>query len=301
MKKVYVLLLNYQNWQDTLECLDTLLKSDYPNYHVVIADNCSPNGAYEVLKEKLAQKNIVFNEKISELVFTFCKVSLVQTGYNGGFAFGNNFVIKHLINEDAYIWLLNPDTVVTDQTISAFVNCANAIPLTVWGGVSYSYTYKNKVVMYGGGTYNSWGIVRSIKKRKDAHLLRYIHGGNLFTHLSSFCINGFIAEDYFLYWEETDWCYHFLKRGGALRVCENAVVYDKIGGSVGKGYWQAYFMTYNKFRFFQKYFHQHLWKSFLTIFYYMIIEMLRSNRERTAAILQACIDFWRKRPMSRPE
>jgi len=48
--KSYVILLNYNGWQDTVECLESVLRNDYPNYQVIVIDNNSPNNSMEYLK-----------------------------------------------------------------------------------------------------------------------------------------------------------------------------------------------------------------------------------------------------------
>jgi len=299
LKKVYILLLVYRNWQDALDGLASLFQSDYDYYHIIIVDNHSPNGAYRILEEKLSEKQISYNTDVNKITTSKECVSLIQTGYNGGFAFGNNFVIKYLLEEDAYVWLLNPDTGVTRQTLSNLINCASQTPfMAAWGAKVVSYTDTNKLLMYGGGTYNLWGKARTIKQLKDASKLRYIHGGCLFTHVSNFKKNGLIDEDYFLYWEETDWCYRFMQAGGKLLVCQQAVIYDKIGGSVGRGYWQSYFMTYNKYRFYHRFFASHLVKIILTIPYFLAIEIASLKPKRVQGFLRATYDFFIRRKMS---
>jgi GT2 family glycosyltransferase len=48
--KVYIITLNYKNWYDTIECLESVLRNDYPNYQVIVVDNNSPNNSMEYLK-----------------------------------------------------------------------------------------------------------------------------------------------------------------------------------------------------------------------------------------------------------
>jgi len=48
--KVYIIILNYNGWQDTIECLETVLRNDYPNYQVIVVDNNSPNNSMEYIK-----------------------------------------------------------------------------------------------------------------------------------------------------------------------------------------------------------------------------------------------------------
>jgi len=47
--KVYIILLNYNGWTDTIECLESVLRNDYPNYQVIVVDNNSPNNSIEYL------------------------------------------------------------------------------------------------------------------------------------------------------------------------------------------------------------------------------------------------------------
>jgi GT2 family glycosyltransferase len=48
--KVYIIILNYNGWADTIECLESVLRSDYSNYQVVVVDNNSPNNSMEYIK-----------------------------------------------------------------------------------------------------------------------------------------------------------------------------------------------------------------------------------------------------------
>jgi len=48
--KVYIIILNYNNWADTIECLESVLRNDYPNYQVIVVDNNSSNNSMEYIK-----------------------------------------------------------------------------------------------------------------------------------------------------------------------------------------------------------------------------------------------------------
>lgn len=48
--KVYIIILNYNGWADTIECLESVLRNDYPNYQVIVVDNNSPNNSMEYFK-----------------------------------------------------------------------------------------------------------------------------------------------------------------------------------------------------------------------------------------------------------
>ena len=59
--KVAVIILNYNNWQDTIECLESVLRNDYPNYQVIFVDNGSPNNSMEYIKAWAEGRQEVFN------------------------------------------------------------------------------------------------------------------------------------------------------------------------------------------------------------------------------------------------
>ena len=48
--KVTIIILNYNGWKDTIECLESVLRNDYPNYQVIVVDNGSPNNSIEYIK-----------------------------------------------------------------------------------------------------------------------------------------------------------------------------------------------------------------------------------------------------------
>ncbi|MGC8979175.1 glycosyltransferase family 2 protein [Caldisericum sp.] len=48
--KIYIILLNYNGWVDTIECLESVLRNDYPNYQVIVVDNHSPNNSMDYIK-----------------------------------------------------------------------------------------------------------------------------------------------------------------------------------------------------------------------------------------------------------
>lgn len=100
-KRLVIIVLNYMNYQDTNECVCSILKQEYENYHVLIVDNASSNESYGYLKK--AYRNHML-------------VSVIKAKKNYGFAKGNNIGI-HYAREKLgaeYIMLLNNDTVLDD-------------------------------------------------------------------------------------------------------------------------------------------------------------------------------------------
>lgn len=95
-----IVILNYLNYKDTVECLETIKNQKGTKLKVVVVDNCSENNSAEKLVE------IFSNDK---------DISIIKTKENLGYAKGNNVGINYLrkLGIDK-IFILNNDTVITD-------------------------------------------------------------------------------------------------------------------------------------------------------------------------------------------
>ena len=105
--KIAIILLNYNNYEDTFSCVESLQRVRYPNVDIIIVDNKSTNDSLEKLYE-LESENI----------------KIVDSGKNGGFAFGNNMGMKIAREENSdYVLLLNNDTIVTENFLDELLKC----------------------------------------------------------------------------------------------------------------------------------------------------------------------------------
>ena len=67
MHKVYIILLNYNGWKDTIECLESVLKNDYENYQIIVVDNDSPNNSMKFIINWAEGKQEVIYDDNSQL------------------------------------------------------------------------------------------------------------------------------------------------------------------------------------------------------------------------------------------
>lgn len=105
--RVFVVILNWRGWRDTIECVESLQKSDYQNFKIVIVDNDSQDESVERIRER------------------YPEITLIESGKNSGFAAGNNIGIRYALAQTAdYILVLNNDTLVAPDCISELVNFA---------------------------------------------------------------------------------------------------------------------------------------------------------------------------------
>jgi GT2 family glycosyltransferase len=268
MPKVYIIILNYKIWQDVIECLESVFRSRYDNYTVIVIDNDSQNASIEHLiawTEKNTdvsqfpyskghlQKPIAYlhfqNKDLDASInpTSFPSLVFLQNEQNLGFAEGNNIALRLIMGQDAYVWLLNPDMVVQENTLDELIHCVSKKhDKVIAGAVLKSYAEPGKILLYGGGKINfAAGTVDIIDQVKDIPSLNYISGGALLTHTRHLRDIGLLPERYFLYWEETDWCYRAQEKGYELHVCLSAICYDKISTNIGKSYLADYYYTRN--------------------------------------------------------
>jgi GT2 family glycosyltransferase len=108
---VYIVLLNWNGWRDTLECLHSLSKTDYRNWHLVIVDNGSTD------------------DSVKQIHNARPDVALIENQKNLGFAAGNNVGIRFALGHGAdYVFVLNNDTIVFSNTVSQLVGFAEKHP-----------------------------------------------------------------------------------------------------------------------------------------------------------------------------
>jgi len=207
--KVFIIILNWNNWSDTLECLESLKNNDYPNYQVVIIDNGSdqrPNASEAGVK-------IIYNQE------------------NLGFAGGNNVGIKYALEQGAdYVLLLNNDTVVSQDFLFKLVKAGESNKrFGLLGPKIFFYSSarqpdgeKEKIWFAGGqvnwlfnkGKMRGWG--EKDKGQCDQPAIQeteYITGCCLLIKKEVIEKIGLIPEEYFLYYEDTDWSLAAQKAG----------------------------------------------------------------------------------------
>ncbi|MEQ1675882.1 MAG: glycosyltransferase family 2 protein [Chitinophagaceae bacterium] len=259
-KKVYIVIVNYQNWEDTLGCIESLLASSYPDFSILVVDNHSGNESLEQIRKTVpaSMDNVIVSRKVFSDTFRhqlLPKLVLIQNDSNAGFAAANNIVLQMVQQLDAYVWMLNPDMTVEQDAMQQLVDFADQQQgKKIIGSVVRSYEEKEKVLFYGGATINfNTGTIKAITHTDMLDKLDYISGASLFTHASSFAVAGLLPEHYFLIWEETDWNYGARQKGIEIAVCQTAVCYDKISTVIGKGFRAHYYYTRNGLYFISKY------------------------------------------------
>ena len=213
---VFCIVLNWNGWQDTIECLDALTKCTYPQLTIIVVDNCSTN------------------DSVPRIRAAHPDVMLIESGKNLGFAGGNNIGIQYALAKGAeYIWLLNNDTVPASNALSALVT--KALTDQRIGGVAsicYYASAPSTVQAWAGTRINLWiGYARNSTKPHADDWFHALYGASLLISRSAFEGVGLLDDGFFLYWEETEFCLRLRKRGWRLAAAPNSRVLHKVNAS----------------------------------------------------------------------
>lgn len=99
--KVWIIVLNYQSYEDTIKYVECLKKQKYIDLNILIVDNCSKNESYESLYNKYKSVN---------------NIEVIKSERNGGYAYGNNFGLHYLkSNHFDYLIISNNDIIIEDS------------------------------------------------------------------------------------------------------------------------------------------------------------------------------------------
>lgn len=246
MKKVGVILVNYNGEMYNNECIDSLLNSDYQNLEIIVVDNASTDNSLNVLKNKY--KNII---------------KIIESKENLGFSGANNLGID-LAKEIGcdYILLLNNDTVIKKNSIIEMMRLANKYPNDVIAP-KINYFDKKDIIWSAGGGINwakgntfHYGMNKYDNGEFDEEkIIEFATGCALLLPLSIIEKVGYLEDEYFLYYEDTDYCTRIIKNGFTIRYCPESVIYHKVSMSTGGGESElyCYYIDRNRLLFNKKY------------------------------------------------
>lgn len=224
-EKVYIVLLNYKGYEDTMDCINSLKKLTYKNYQIIIVDNASPDDSYNRLKKDIGDTYI-----------------LLQSGENGGFAKGNNVGIKYALDHGGdYILLLNNDTLVEENLIEELLKpFKEKKNIGISTGKIY-YEEKRDTLWFAGGKFNTkrfYGMhigegERDDNKYNEPKEITFSTGCLMMIKKEVFTNVGFLPEEYFMYYEDVDFSLMVQKCGYKIYYNPKAVIYHKVSASTG--------------------------------------------------------------------
>lgn len=247
--KVYIIIVNYKNYNDTIQCLRSLLLCNYPNKSIIIIDNNSGNESVQQIVRFFNKKNMEYNvlydevtKKYNNLKSNILIISSKNRGYGGAINLGLKFIFNHDEN-DFYIWVLNPDTFVFPNSIKALIHKIESDSDYMIIG-SKVYSIDGKIQFYGGAYLNKFTMISkyvnsnkyaNLSEKEIESLINYIGGSAMFFRKKYFEIYGYFDERFFLYFEDVDLSFR-LKKPHKIGYCSNSIIIHKQGTSAGTSF-----------------------------------------------------------------
>lgn len=256
---VYIIILNWKNANDTLECIKSLFAMEYQHYKVVICDNCSPDNSYVTIKNGILGSDYKFYNDVSLVELTKetslsymaseknNEIYIIQTGDNLGFSGGNNVGIKFSIRQKDcdYVWVLNNDTLVEKNALSMAIPFVERNQNIGICGSKIVYMNDPNIVQSIGGVYNKFlmttknignGLnVNDLIDKATYAEIDYVIGASMIFPSKVIRDVGLLCEDYFLYYEEIDICNRIKNAGYEIAVCPEFVIKHRVGASTEEG------------------------------------------------------------------
>lgn len=213
---VLVVIVNYRTGPLVVECLRSLQAeiAAAPGSRVTVVDNRSPDHSADVIAAAIEREG------------WSSWVTLARSPVNGGFSYGNNHAVRPALESadpPAYFWLLNPDCVVRPGALRALVDHFEAHPQVGIAGSSLEQA-DGSVWAHAFRFPSLWSELASgLRLSLAARLLKkhtvlldmdvsrpaqvdWLPGASMMVRREVFQQVGLMDEDYFLYFEETDFC-----------------------------------------------------------------------------------------------
>lgn len=224
--RVFIILLNWNGKKDTLECLASLSKITYSNFQTLVVDNGSSDNSVAALRA------------------AYPLIPILETHANLGFAGGNNIGIEWVLKHHAeWILLLNNDTTVAPDLLTRFLEASKEQPKAkILGAKIYRYSDPQRIDHLGGfwnpkiAEFDSCAYGQLDNPFYSAmQPVDYVCGAALFMHRSVPQTIGLLEPNYFLFWEETDFCFRARKAGFEIWTAPAAKIWHKVSSSFTGG------------------------------------------------------------------
>ncbi len=243
--KVFTIILNWNGKEDTIECLASLQSLNYPNHEIIVVDNGSTDDSVSVLRAQ------------------YPDITIIENVRNLGFSEGNNVGLKYAYENDAdYFLILNNDTVVDPDVLGALVRIAEKDDCIGFvTGKVYFYDKPNQFQAAGKhshpiflvGHQVGWGEIDH-GQYDQIKEYEFVDGVFFLVRRQAYEETGGFDPNFFLYWDEADWCVRVRRAGYNIVYTPEAKIWHKFGRSVGgdSSFTWEYYMTRNRIVFLRR-------------------------------------------------
>jgi len=259
---VSVIITNWNFWQDTLECLESVLKTDYPNYNIILIDDNSDNDSIaNIMEWASGDLNHKIQTKFEDLVYPLIekpiaiteldvvnrkpayhninegselgKILFLKSKPNFGFTGVNNisFAVAESLFKSKYYFMLNNDTVIRKDTLTKLIEEMENDP-EIGSAQSTIYYYNNsEMIANAGGRILPWGQTKYYKKiqKGTAKEISFINGCANCIAADTIQNVGALSEKFFHGEDDFEFSMRLSKNNIKKLCVANSHVFHKIG------------------------------------------------------------------------
>lgn len=233
MRRVAVVVLNWNGWRDTVACVESLRAQTLKPEWIVVVDNASTDDSVQALRAACSD------------------VTLLESGGNFGFAGGNNVGVRWALAQGAEaVWLLNNDAFAEPDALAQLVQTDLARPdAGLIGTRIYEVSRPGVLQCWGGGWINLWaGRAREFDHPVPESAIDYVSGCSLYMTKRGLERSGLLDEGFFMYFEDAELSLRYRADGWALAVADGARVSHRGGASSRPGRKQSEWRTQSLLR-----------------------------------------------------
>lgn len=230
---VSVIIVNWNGRKYLEKCISSLLLQTYQDIEIILVDNASTDDSVEFVRERFPPVRIIYNDE------------------NLGFAEGTNIGIR--ASKGEYIALVNQDAFVHREWLARLVGAMEKSPeiaaaagkVYYWGnayGKDAVFCTWSKIDPYTARPYN-------FHDNEPESEVDYVTGCAALLRKTILDEVGLLDTEYFLYFEETDWCARAIRAGYKLMYIPEATVEHVVSGSISNAEYKTFYMMRNRLRF----------------------------------------------------
>lgn len=249
---VSIVILNWNGYKDTIECLTSLSQCVNENFEIILVDNASSDGSVEIIEKWIADAIVSMDGKKFEIVkdnsdiindLSFIPVHILLNSENLGFAKGNNTGIELALKHNAsYILMLNNDTVVSENFLGELLLFFEIHPEYDVATPQIRYYDKRDIIWNCGGSLSSYGSRKYFFDDKPATDLpakeflniSFITGCALMIKTELIKKIGMLTEDFFFGEEDFEFSLRLRKNKAKVACVLKSLIFHKVNSSISR-------------------------------------------------------------------
>lgn len=225
--RIAIILVNYNGEKYNAACIESLLRQQKTyEMKIIVVDNASRDDSMQIIEKRFGGD---------------ARIETIFLDDNYGFSYANNVGIRRAMEWEAdYVLLLNNDTEVEEDLFSELLACADRHPNSMIAPKICYSDHRNVIWSAGGAVSPFIRKVRHIGLDQEdtgqfdqERQIGFATGCCLLLPREVIERAGFLDERFFLYYEDTEYCFRLREMGIEIWYCPQARLYHKVGAGSG--------------------------------------------------------------------